>query len=372
MSQNQRPLLLTGMFRSGTTLFAYMLNANKNINLVSDPFAPFFKSFRNYYAKKIFKKFDIKSPLNDYYFDKNQNHLYRTLQEKSFNTKVNSNELNNLKKQLINQNNVYYPKLVNYLRKLKGNTFKKILENFLEIIREISHKKTNIIGFKEVWVGEFTKHFLEVNRFSKVIYIVRDPRAVVASKLFAKDQYPLIFLVRQWRKLASICLFYKNKNKRVLIIKYENLVQNPVSTSKMVCKFLNVKYDSSMVKFSDLKNNEGKKWTQNSTFKKIKKFNKASISIWKSKLNKNIIKLVEFFCWKEMSSFGYKLKYKKMNNINLNFLINAKKKEHLAKWIVPYSKYDIKKEYLKEKKRNKILLSSLRVSKKLNSLFFLK
>ena len=73
----------------------------------------------------------------------------------------------------------------------------------------------------------------------------------------------------------------------------------------------NVKYDSSMVKFSDLKNNEGKKWTQNSTFKKRKKFNKASISIWKSKLNKNIIKLVEFFCWKEMSSFGYKLKYKK-------------------------------------------------------------
>ena len=58
MIRNQRPLLLTGMFRSGTTLFAYMLNANKNINLVSDPFAPFFKSFRNFYAKKIFKKFD--------------------------------------------------------------------------------------------------------------------------------------------------------------------------------------------------------------------------------------------------------------------------------------------------------------------------
>ena len=65
MNQNQRPLLLTGMFRSGTTLFAYMLNANKNINLISDTFAPFFKVFRNFYAKKYFKKFDPESPLND-------------------------------------------------------------------------------------------------------------------------------------------------------------------------------------------------------------------------------------------------------------------------------------------------------------------
>jgi len=40
-------LFISGMFRSGTTLLARMLNAHSHIVLASDPLFEFFKSFRN-------------------------------------------------------------------------------------------------------------------------------------------------------------------------------------------------------------------------------------------------------------------------------------------------------------------------------------
>ena len=60
--------LVSGMFRSGTTMFARMLHANPNIVCASDPFAPLFKSYRNTIAQDMIQDFDIQSPLNDYYF----------------------------------------------------------------------------------------------------------------------------------------------------------------------------------------------------------------------------------------------------------------------------------------------------------------
>ena len=79
-------LFVTGIFRSGTTLLARMLNTHKSICMASDPFAPIFKCFRNEIAQK--KKggfFDNHSPLNDYYFNDEQKILFKSIQSQNFN-----------------------------------------------------------------------------------------------------------------------------------------------------------------------------------------------------------------------------------------------------------------------------------------------
>src|SRR5688572_29832929 len=76
--------LVTGMFRSGTTLLARMLHANRNLICASDPFAPLFKSYRNLVGRRYRAEFDADSPFHDYYFDRFQNRLFHAMQEEGF------------------------------------------------------------------------------------------------------------------------------------------------------------------------------------------------------------------------------------------------------------------------------------------------
>ena len=74
-------LFISGMFRSGTTLLARMLNSHPSICVASDPFASIFKSFRNEIAiEHIGSKYDKDSPYDDYYYS-NQ-HIFTSIQKR--------------------------------------------------------------------------------------------------------------------------------------------------------------------------------------------------------------------------------------------------------------------------------------------------
>ncbi|MFW6289777.1 MAG: sulfotransferase [Mariniphaga sp.] len=68
---------ITGMFRSGTTLLARMLNTHKDIACASDPFRPFFNCFRDYIAKEIDVQVNPYDPLGSYFTDKKQYNLLK-------------------------------------------------------------------------------------------------------------------------------------------------------------------------------------------------------------------------------------------------------------------------------------------------------
>ena len=85
--------LVTGMFRSGTTFCARVLNANRHIICASDPFAPIFKAYRNIFGQAAQPGFDTASPLHDYYFDAFQNELFERMQASSFDVAVDPSAL---------------------------------------------------------------------------------------------------------------------------------------------------------------------------------------------------------------------------------------------------------------------------------------
>jgi len=353
MSNN---FLVTGMFRSGTTMFARMLHANPNIACASDPFAPIYKSFRNRVAQTMFDEFDESSPLNDYYFDKNQNKLFRAIQNSDFTLSISSQEVLKLRHRIKKHCKPYSPKIITYLDELQGRTYEQLFDSGIKIVKKTYGKSDNsIIGFKEVWVNEFSSHFIKLNSGNKVIHVIRDPRSVVASNFASGERYPLLFLIRQWRKLAEMSLL---KNDNSLIVKFEDLLQNPEKITKNICNFLGVEHHTDMVDPSTYKDGKGEVWIQNTSYKQesykeSQKFNKKALDKWKTILHDDAIELIEACCFFEMNVLGYKPIL--IDDINANktamLLDYGDDMKQCADWIMPYANYDNFKEIMLELQR---------------------
>ena len=110
--------------------------------------------------------------------------------------------------------------------------------------------------------------------------------------------------------------------KRLMIIKYEDLVTNPNLYLKKVCKFLQINFNKNMVdpnKYYDFVTK--KNWIPHSAFNsKFPKLNNKPMHKWKKYLTKYQVKSIEFLCHNEMRSMNYKLKYQKTKNDISNIL----------------------------------------------------
>ena len=384
-------LLASGIFRSGTTWLARALNANQRISFESDPIAPLFNSFRYDVAKQAKKNKNINrfSPLDDYFGDKSE--LIKNILESKFSVSVKKKDLNLILKKIKKKNLPFENgKWTSTFKGFeKSENYRDAIIKVLDHIKKISKKKSEIIGFKEVWINEMAGPFLNTFKNSKVILIVRDPRAILASRNAMLKKYPPVFIGRQWRKSILIANYLKKKFKnRVLILKYEKATSNKKNALLQICKFLNTKFDKDMVNEKKYTDGLGNPWKQNSSFtlegkkyllnavetKKIsnnlkkvylKKSSKKTKEKWKLELDKKDIMTIEFLCHNEMKKFGYILRYKNQNYERFN-LKNFKKieKQKLANWIRPYS-FDKNNSQIKdiiEIEKNRIKLIKIKKS----------
>ena len=349
------------MFRSGTTLIARLLNAHPKITIASDPFAKLFKAFRN----RCLNDHDINEnePLSDYFYDKEkQRQLDKVHQISNFFVDTGSLDLSALRKTIVAASSPFSPLIKDHIHELKGKSFKELFDTGFKIVdKTYGSKKATYTGIKEVWVGEFSYHFLNSYKDSKVINIVRDPRGVCASKIASGESYPLLFLGRQWRKLACCDIYYRNyifNNKNYLNIKYEDLITSPHSTIKLICDFLNIEFDDALTDPCNFKDGKGEPWTQNSSYEKTssQSFNTTTTTKWKETLSFRQISHIETLCCPEMLYYGYK-PYNNLENLakfSTRFAEDNFKEKPFAAWIKPYSITDLSKlyhEYSLEKNR---------------------
>ena len=362
--------LITGMFRSGTTMLARMLHANKNIVCASDPFAPIFKSFRNTVLLANMQTVDPDSPLHDYYFDTQPRKTFDLIQSSSFDLPVSSEEINNLRDRIKKHCIPYSPLIIDFLFMLDGTTYSDIFHSCFSILNAAYPKKQpQAVGFKEVWVDEFAPHFLKISENTKIIHIVRDPRSVVASNFASGAAYPLLFLTRQWRKLASVAWLNSMTSENVKLVRFEDLISNTKNVAEEVCRFIGVDYDSDMEDSTTFKDGLGKKWKQNTSFRSKKAennvtgLNVSSMNTWRSSLLPNTVALLEFLCSSEMDLLGYTpeqfhhKKSQELTKIDRNHSIPP-----IANWIVPYVDYNDEIEFDREIERYNVINSCEKIS----------
>lgn len=348
-----KKLFVSGMFRSGTTLMARMINSHPNICLASDPYAPIFKCYRNEIATRISNiQIDLAAPLHDYFNDKNQIKVFNDIEDKTFDISLKIHNINEIQDLISKHAEPYSPLIIPHLKQLNGSTYEELIDSGFKIVQKVYGKEDDLwAGIKEVWTNEFTPQFLKSFKSSKVILINRDPRAVIGSNFSTKTRrYPFLFLCRQWRKLSDLSCKYKTLfPNQVLILKFEDIISNPFNIAREICNFLKIPYYESMSNIEDFKDGSNNGWTQNSSYNiSEKSFNSKSLNKWREILNPHQIKYIETLCIKNMIQLGYKPNFS-MDKQEMIYSIKSfiEEESGMAKWIrnFNYSNYESEKNF---------------------------
>ena len=336
-----KPLFLTGTARGGTNLVKWILERSDKISLESEPYLPLYTSFRNAALEKFVKSKNIKfknsSPIDDYYYEDLKIKIMEKIQKTGLTLNYKTKQNINLKKNISKRMKDYVPYLRKYVNFFNEKNYKKMFDVALDIVsKSNSYKKNSYIGWLDNWIIEFYPHLAKAYKKAIFIVIFRDVRASIASTLKRKDPQnapSILSFIRCWRKqLAFAAHLKKNKSlkKKILFIKYEDLVKRPNVHTRKICKKLKIKYSSDMLdvkKFRPLGND--KNWRPNSNYKINKNYiYKSSINKWKKSLDKEMISFIELIAGNDLKLLGYKL------NDPKNYMkINKKKVSYISKEI---------------------------------------
>jgi len=283
---NKKIIFVSGLYRSGTSILAQIIGAHPKVFITYDSL----KYPRFIFKKKINHK-TIKNIIDET-FDRL---FYR------WNIKIDKKSI--LKK-------------LTKTEKINHATVYKLL---LEEIKKIYKPNASIYGEKVALEWRFIPEFLRMYPKAKVIHIVRDPRDVVASYKKITSEKKLAYMNTVFNAYASMKEIkflreYYGKNK-LMIIKLEDLVQNPNLFTEKISSFLKINFDKKMLNFINFKSKNGKKWISNSSFsKKNKLFDNTHR--WKKYLNHKEINFIEFILKDVMKEYNYYFAPKKLFNYN--------------------------------------------------------
>lgn len=297
------------MFRSGTTLFARMLHAHGDVACASDPFRPFFNCFRDAVARDIGATVNDFDPLGDYFANGAGVDLFESIQQATMERPFPDRMRDELREQIASHAEPFSPKITNRLDAVRGEAFRDVYDDLLSYIPAAYGSGTEEWeATKEVWTTEFTPVLARAYPEAKFLHVVRDPRAVCASKNVQETtKYPWLFLIRQWRKLAILSHLYNVQlSDRVHVVRYEDLVRNPRDTAGGICDFLGVPLDEQMLNPSNYVDGSGEPWIQNTSYDESSaSFESDSIDKWKGILSDRERAYVEQLSYPEMSLYDY-------------------------------------------------------------------
>ena len=332
----KKPIFIFGMIRSGTTFLSKALSAHSNILIASDPYLQFFKAFRNEIGLiSNFNNFDCDSPISDEFFLKNNN-LQNIIKRTDFDVPITHFSLSNTLKLISKFTERDSFKIKENLKHINKNVnnYGLLLDQLLDIIK-ISYGDKNTInyGFKSTFSEQFISAVINRYNDAKCIFILRDPRSIYASHINEHEkQYPLLFVLRNWRKSIYYYLENKNKKNNIYFVKYEDLISNIEGSLEKICRFIDVKFDKKMIDSNNYMDGKNNKWKINSSFAKSNIINNNS---WEKILSPNYITIIEKLTKIEMNYFNYEISNKDQN-IKLKNLINLESKENIYDWIKPY------------------------------------
>jgi hypothetical protein len=304
---SERLVFCCGMFRSGTTLLGRILNAHPAMSVESDPFLNFFKVMRSDIASTLGLSRPPTAPIGDYYFSRDDVKLLNAVRTADLDSLTNDWDRSELWAFVRRHGQPYAPRIMDRLSEVQGRSYRELLQGMFDLA---AAPRVTIHGVKEVWIDEFIPALAAAFPQMKFIEIVRDPRAVCASKNVKAEKYPWLFLCRQWRKLAAIAWSHtkqwKSLTGRVLLVRYEDLVREPEKQIRRMTDFLALPFAPEMLDSRNYIGGDGEQWIQNSSFdSQTGAVNDSSLEKWRNVLREEEIGFIESICGPEMHLLGY-------------------------------------------------------------------
>ena len=262
------PIFIVAMPRSGTKLLRELLDNHSKIYFLKNEteFLP--------YLSKLENKF---GPLDQY---ENFKLFYNAILKTSFFYKK-SLEKN------VPSCNIFFDGLNGY--------------NVSDIFKYIVEYYTNSLDKRKEYWGDKSPSYINhldlvFNLYpsAKIIHIVRDPRDYCLSmkKAWGKS------LIRSAYKWKNSIRKIKKRDHRIIEIKYEDLIERPDDELFRICSFLNLEYESNMIKLNNKVENLGD--TKDNMI--IVKSNQGKFM---QEFKKNEIKIIESICYSSMIDYSY-------------------------------------------------------------------
>ncbi|MCW5907961.1 MAG: sulfotransferase [Chitinophagales bacterium] len=185
-------------------------------------------------------------------------------------------------------------------------------ENIFTLIEKI-HAATLEKNGKKFWgqkTPRFIRYFKEFKKEYpelKLLFVVRDPRAVVHSFRSSPGFVSYIpEIVNRWifdnkAGIAAINEFGAD----VMLIKYEDLISDTESTLKKASEFLHVPYSPQMLEYNKTGNKDYLAFNKKQLQKLAEKPDKTRIASWKNVLRNDEVRYIENRAAVLMDQFGY-------------------------------------------------------------------
>ncbi len=289
--------IITGLARSGTTYLSNLLNSHPSCNSFADPINVFFKAFLFEVSVSIFKNSDssMHNPVPNWFLESAiKDYIHGSRLEIS----LNQDRLDGFLKAIINNCESFVPGAAKRMRRIKnaGN----FMELFLQLAESVYNSDSDNIthfGIKTAWSEGIMPTMINTFPDLKVIHIIRDPRAVIASNYKTMNKrYPVLYNVRDWRKSVYYYQYLKKKYPgNYLMVKYEDLLSDYDQVLAEVLGFIGLE---TSVEFSDVLNT-------NSSYQQSVKDTKEYIERWRSNMPVELATYVEKTCSPEMKKLGY-------------------------------------------------------------------
>ena len=297
-------LFVTGMLRSGTSLIQVLLTNHPQLFVAYQPYFQFYVDIRKLFLEEHRLKKML--PLGDGLDSNEKEHsLFKQwLKDRRF----DSTETDVLVGRAAMFKGYGIPKITDKIRFNPGTFFD--IRNQLHILLADHYQKKHVsfIGAKEVLCEEYVPALIDDAVFC--LMIVRDPRAVIASACHGGyqksvgDRYPLLMLIRLWRKSSAYWLAFRN-HPRVYTIRYEDLVQNPDETLDEITRWLDIHHFPDGVVREPLRDHAGKIWQGNSSFGDKIGVEPSSNEPWNKLLTLGEIRFIEACTKPELIMLGY-------------------------------------------------------------------
>lgn len=276
--ENETPILLTGVYRSGTGILHQVVAAHPDVSMTYDTVK---------FLRFGLGRFD---PIEERY----QQLVHETQRRLSIRwgipfdvARVNS--------------------LIEFEEKI---TYAHVYRALMRTILLDGPFDARRWGEKNAMVWQEVPQFLHMFPNGQVIHIMRDPRDTVASykKMTFEPMYTYLDAALNCLHAMHRVEEYQRQygEKRIMVVRLEDLTANPETTARGLCAFLDLEYSAEMLNPSRFKDKVGGPWRHNSAFG-VENFGiLQDVERWRSNLTPAEVAFVEMIAAPMMQRYGYK------------------------------------------------------------------
>lgn len=304
-----RPFLVTGMVRSGTSLVSRAIDAHPEIACPPEPCLGFFRAFRNELLSRTEGGCpDPESPFTDFTSSSTlalERHL-----EADLSTSIEFESTGRVIERMRRFNEGTAEPIVERLDEIEpAETYRDLFVDILELLGDVyGSPDTRAVGFKQTWIEAFCPALFGAFEGFRCIHIVRDPRGVVASWLETENlthDYPLLMVLRHWRKSAALASRFSKTLDGYEVVRYEDFVSNPEEEARAIAKSLEVPYDPAMLDFGEYRDGMKENWTSNTSYDSSSEITAEYVDRWETRLDHADLQFIEDLCHPELRRWDY-------------------------------------------------------------------